>query len=194
MDNASIIQWWNSLQSLSKKELEENASSLSNLHNIEQILELQPLPELLFPVIQSSDLFLRKPAFKSLQIPDILFLRKCILTREKTNEITTWAEYLLRYLEINRLSIIKKSRFQFGSKESGRLALLELTALMVDIYFLWDDLRYLNLALKLMDMPGIFLLGAAPIKNIRRNKKLSLTLLQVRLMFLQQAAIEKIRN
>jgi len=192
MDDALISKWWSSIQSLEKNVLEENASSLCDLHNSEQILDLQPLPELQFPVIQSSDLFSRKPAFKHLMRPDILFLRKCILSKVNTSELTAWVEFLLRYLEINRPSIIKKARLQFGSTASGRMALLELTALMLDVYFEWGDLRYLNLALKFMDMPGIFSLGSVSKKLITQNKKLPLILIRVRLMVLRQAAIEGI--
>jgi len=194
MDHTLIRQWWNSIQSIEKNALEENASSLCYLHNCEQTLNLVPLPDLNFPVLRSNDLILRKPAFKHLGNPDILFLRKCILTNENTPELTAWAEFLLRYLEINRSSIIKKNRLQFGSTKAGRMALLELTAFMLDVYFEWDDLRYLNLALKFMDMPGIFSLGSVSKKITSQNKKLPMILIQVRLLILKQAAIERINK
>jgi hypothetical protein len=194
MDHALIRQWWNSIQSIEKNVLEDNASSLCNLHNSEQILDIQPLTGLQFPVIRSNDLISRRPEFKRLASSDLLFLRKCILTEENTTELTSWAEFLLRYLEINRSSIIKKARLQFGSTQSGRIALLELTAFLLDIYFEWDDLRYLNLALKIMDMPGIFSLGSVSKKLINQKKKLPLLLIQVRLMILRQAALDRINK
>ncbi len=194
MDHALIRQLWNSIQIIEFKTLEENASSLCHLHNCEQTLDLVPLPDLNFPVVRSSDLFSRKPAFKQLASPEILFLRKCILTNDNTPELTAWAEFLLRYLEINRSSIIKKARLQFGSPQSGRMALLELTALMLDFYFVWEDLRFLNLALKFMDMPGIFSLGSVSKKITSQNKKLPLILIQVRLMILRIAAIDRIKK
>lgn len=192
MDHTLIRQWWTLIQSIEKKVLEENATSLCNLHNSEQILDLQPLPDLQFPVLRSGDLFSRKPAFKHLAIPEILFLRKGILTNEITPQLTAWAEFLLRYLEINRSSILKKARLQFGSIHAGRMALLELTAFILDVYFKWDDLRYLNLALKIMDMPRIFSLGSVSKKITGQNKKLPLLFIQVRLMILRQAAQDRI--
>lgn len=192
MDHALIRLWWNSIQSIEKNVLEDYASSLCNLHNSEQIFDLQPLPDLRFPVLRSSDIFSKKPAFKHLASPDILFLRKCILTQENTPELTPWAEFLLRFLEINRSSILKKARLQFGSTQSGRIALLEMTAFIMDVYFEWGDLRYLNLALKIMDMPGIFSLGSVSKDITSPKKKLPLLLIQVRLMILRQAALDRI--
>ena len=74
------------------------------------------------------------------------------------------------------------------------MALLELTALLLDVYFEWGDLRYLNLALKLMDMRGIFSLGSVSKKKISQNKKLPMELIQVRLMILRQVAITGINK
>lgn len=191
IDQTLTYHWWKLIQSMETSTLEENATSLSHLHNCEQILGFQPLHVLKFPDIQSTVLS-RKPTFKNLDLTDIRYLRKFLLTEESTPELTAWAETLLRYLEINRLSIIKKVHFQYGSGLSGQMAVLELTALMLDAFFVWGDLRYLNLVLKLMDMPGIY-----SVKSISKNitgqkKKLPLQLIQIRLMVLRQAAIQGI--
>ena len=66
MDDALIRNWWSSILSMEKKALEENATSLCNMHNSEQILDLQPLPDLNLPELRPNDLFSRKPAFKHL--------------------------------------------------------------------------------------------------------------------------------
>lgn len=194
MDHTCIRKWWSSILGIEKNALEDNASSLCNLHFSEEILDLQPLPDLNFPVLKSNDLISKKPAFKFLASSDILFLRYCIISKENTPEITAWAEFLLRYLEINRLTIIKKARLQFGSTRAGRMALLELIALMLDVYFEWNDLRYLNVALKYMDMPGIFSLGSVSKKISSQDKKLPLILIQIRLMILRQAAMDRINK
>lgn len=194
IDQALINQWWSSIQSMEVSMLEENASSLCHMHNSERILGLQPLPGLQFPDVRSTGLLSRKPAFKNLELQEILFLRKCLLTKQNSPELSNWAEALLRYLEINRSSIIKKADSQYGSEHSRRIVLLELTAFMLDAFFEWDDLRFLNLGLKLMDMPGIFSMNSISKKITGQNKKLPLLLVQVRLMILRQAAIEKIKK
>jgi len=162
------------------------------LHNSEQILDLKPLPDLQFPVLGSIGLFSMKPSFKLLSIPEILFLRKSVLTNEKIPQLEAWVEFLLRYLEINRPSIIKRARLQFGSSQVGRMALLELTALFMDTYFRWGDLRYLNLVLKIMDMPRIYSMSSIGKKITGQNKNLPFLLIQIRLMILRQAALDGI--
>lgn len=194
MKEEILNKWWTAIQFLDNSVLETNASSLCNMHHWLLLLDLQPLPDLKFPDIRPGDLLSQKPAFKLLTISDILFLRKIILKREKNPELLLWVEFLLRYLEINRPTIIKKARHQFGSTKSGRIALLELTALMMDVYFEWEDLRYLNISLKLMDMPGIFSLGSFSREKVIQNNKLHLILIQVRLSVLRQAALARINK
>lgn len=184
-----IPRWWTSILSMDIGILEDNASSLCHLHNSEQILGLQPLPSLQFPEIRSSVLT-RKPAFKNLELVDIRFLRNSLLTEDTTPELTAWLETLLRYLEINRQSLIKKARSKFGSKYLGQMATLELTALMMDAYFCWSDLRYLNVVLKLMDMHAIIASKTILREITGQIEKLPLVLLLVRLMILRQVALQ----
>jgi hypothetical protein len=193
MSESILNDWWAAVQSLDSSILVENASSLCSMHQVCQILDLPPLPVLSFPEIHSSDLLSRKPAFKTLSTLDILFLRKCLIEKEARSEIYFWGEYLLRYLEINRPILFKKASHQFGSPQAGRIALLELCALMMDIYFETNDLRYLNITLKMLDMPRIFSLGPFSQKQLNQLKKLPLILIQVRLMAFTRAAIYKIK-
>ena len=193
MSEAILNDWWAAVQSLDPSILVENASSLCSMHQVCQILDLPPLPDLSFPGIHSSDLLSRKPVFKTLSTLDILFLRKCLIEKEARSEIYFWGEYLLRYLEINRPILFKKASLQFGSPQAGRIALLELCALMMDIYFDTNDLRYLNITLKMLDMPRIFSLGPFSQKKLNSLNKLHLILMQVRLMAFTRAAIYKIK-
>lgn len=194
MSETILNDWWAAIQSLDSSIMDENASSLCSMNQVCQILDLPSLPDLNFPEIHSSDLLSRKPAFKTLSTLDILFLRKCLIEKEKRSEIYIWGEYLLRYLEINRPTLFKKASLQFGSPRSGRIALLELTALMMDFYFETNDLRYLNIVLKMLDMPRIFSLGSFSQKQLNQLKQLHLILIQVRLMAFTRAAIHKIKN
>jgi hypothetical protein len=187
-----INLWWPIITGLNATELKNNASSLSHLHGCDKTLGLIPLPNLQFPDIPTSDILSQKPAFKHLDIPDILFMRKCLFAKEISPVLSIWAETLLRYLEINLATILKKARSQFCSARSGQMALLELTAFMLDLYFEWDDLRYLNIALKLMDKPGILSINSISRNYSDQNRKLPQILIQVRLLILRQAALQEI--
>jgi hypothetical protein len=194
INKALLSQWWGLIKNMNTPTLGMNASALCQLHGCERTLGLQPLPDLQFPDLPSIGLFSRKPAFKNLDFPGILTLRKYLHTTENTRELSHWAETLLRYLEINLSSLLKRARSQYGSAQAGRQALLELTAFMLDVYFEWLDLRFLNIALKLMDIPGILTVKSISKDLTDQDKKLPAALVQVRLLIMSEAALQGLSN
>jgi hypothetical protein len=191
---ANLNHWWSIIKGLDFPILEMNAAALWNLQGCELALGLQPLPGLRIPDLPPSmELFAGKPAFKNLNLPDILILRKCLHSNENTLELSLWAETLLRFLEINQASLLKRARSQFGSAQTARQALLELTAFILDVYFENQDLRFLNLALKLIDLPGLLSVKSIS-KDLTDHNKLSSALYQVRILIMSEAALQQLRR
>jgi hypothetical protein len=180
-----LQQCWKTISDLETPIRETHDSALFNLHGCELILGLQPLPPLSLPGIQSTEIFSKKPAFKALTIPVIDALRRSLFTGKDIIERSEWAEYLLRYMEIN---------LQFGSTQSARLAILDLTAFLLDVYFEKKDLRFLNLTLKLIDLPGLLSIKNISNDLLKQDKGFLAALYQVRLLIMTEAAIQQLQS
>jgi hypothetical protein len=194
ISQALLQQCWKTISDLETPIRETHDSALFNLHGCELILGLQPLPPLSLPGIQSTEIFSKKPAFKALTIPVIDALRRSLFTGKDIIERSEWAEYLLRYMEINLSSIFKKARLQFGSTQSARLAILDLTAFLLDVYFEKKDLRFLNLTLKLIDLPGLLSIKNISNDLLKQDKGFLAALYQVRLLIMTEAAIQQLQS
>lgn len=170
------------------------ASALSDLRGCEVILGLLGLPELEFPNLSSNDLISKKPSFKNLDPADILILRKWLHYREHFQQLGEWAETLLRFLEINQYSLNKKALMQFQSPPAARMALLELSAFLLDFYFERKDLRFLNIVLKMMDMHGLIKIRSIPKDLVGNNGQVARALIQIRLLIMSEAAIQQLEK
>ncbi|MFC2065399.1 hypothetical protein ACFLXB_09930, partial [Chloroflexota bacterium] len=110
----------------------------------------------------------------------------------KTPELITWAETIMRFLEINLSTLKAKCKKKFGSVRSGIPTLLEMTAFLMDCHFAWKDLRYLNIVLKLMDLNWLYSFdGSIKLKPSQKDS-MQINHLQSRLMIMRQAALKNI--
>ena len=172
--------------------MEVNAAALCSLHGCEDHFGLQRLPELQFPNPPLTDLISKKPSFKNLDHGDILILRNWLHNSENTQQLNDWAEVLMRYLEINQSSLLKKALAQFQSVSIAHQSLLELSVFLLDFYFEGHDLRFLNIVLKMIDLLGIVSLKSIT-KDLReKGSKIPIALVQLRLLILSEAALQQL--
>ena len=193
MSNINLItRLWQDIALLDTKILKANWLTLGNFYGSETILKLSPLPK--FPALDIPDntILTKKPAFKNLNIQGIQYLRVLVESSSKNKEVIEWAETIMRFLEINLTVLKVKCKNKFGSIHSGKTVMLELTAFLMDCHYSWSDLRYLNIALKLMDLHWIYSFDGA-IKFNPGHKDTSHTdYLQFRLLIMREAALKNL--
>lgn len=190
----NLDRWWGTILELDQPTIFQNASALNHLYGCEIILGLKALPVIQAPVPANTKIKDKKPLFKNLEPADIQVLRSWLHLGEETSLINDWAETILRYSEINQSSLVKKARVQFQTVSDIRLPVLDMTAFLLDFYHERHDLRFLNVVLKLIELPGLINLHGIDRNLLRGAKKLSITLLQVRLYIMCEAALLQLRN
>ncbi|MCB0704132.1 MAG: hypothetical protein KDC34_02440 [Saprospiraceae bacterium] len=93
--------------------------------------------------------------FQQLQPAQITVLRFKIAENQHDEVTDNWCEKLLRYNEI-RYSSLKKRAFENNrSSEEVIKTYTQIISLFIEYYFSKGDLRFINIALKLMDLSWI---------------------------------------
>ena len=185
--------WWNAIIGMDHMLLEDHASALEGLQGVAYELGLPALPDISLNVPPVLDLIHDKPAFKNLDLNAIKYLRHCIITKSDTATLEVWAEILLRFMEINlhRLSNRVGSQFGFSQK---RESLLCLAAFTMDYYEYSRDLCHLNLAMKLMDIPGLISVTRIS-KELKGNRDVDeITFFAVRLILMRKTALKRLET
>lgn len=192
--NRELLQeWWHTILGLDLAEFEKHAYALAGLDGTVSELGLPALPEIAFTIPPLTATSLKEPAFKNLDLSVIAFLRQCAIEKGNIPLLDAWVEMLLRYMEINLHWLKNRITNQFGYSPNHE-PLLNLTALIMDYFELSHDLRYLNLALKLMDTPGL-----VPVPRLSREFKEkqfinNTTLISLRLILMRTAALKKLET
>jgi hypothetical protein len=193
-ERSMLQSWWETILKFETSIQESNADALVNMHGCETILGFKSLPLFSFPDLPTSELFTRRPAFKNLEFSDILFLRKSLQAGDSVEELSQWAESLLRFIEINLGSVIKKARVQFGSSHTAQQAILQLSAFLLDFYYETGDLRFLNATLKMIDLTGLVTVKKISNDLKKQGKEHLAALYQVRLLLMVEAALQQLQN
>jgi hypothetical protein len=193
-----LLNWWSLILKMDAPTLVTHATEINNLRGCEVYLGLKALPEIQPPIPFLTAIATKKTSFKNLERADIPVLRNWLNHAENTQLINDWAETILRYCEINQFSLLKKARGQFHSgshsASNARLTLLEMSAFLMDLYFENHDLRFLNIVLKLIELPGLF-----SRKTIARDlngnfNQVSTSLLQIRLLIMSQTTLRQLKS
>jgi|GEM_PF-5198059 len=135
------------------------------LQHIDQLKNSEELPLLCYSkIVEQSDTAtpqipetLKKQelppykAFKNATIGRIAHIRAKIELDEIDPNIENWCEKLLRYCEIRYNSLKKRAAQQKRTKEEIVKLYTQIISLFIEYYYKNGDLRYINIALKLMD-------------------------------------------
>jgi hypothetical protein len=196
--STDLNNWWSLILKMDAPTLVMHASALDHLHGCEVYLGLKALPEIQSPMPFLTEIGAKKSSFKNLEQADVPVLRYWLDHTENIQLINDWAETILRYCEINQSSLLKKARVQFRSgsqsASNARLTLLEMSAFLLDLYFERQDLRFLNIVLKLIELSGLFSKRTIA-KDLDGNlNQVSIDLLQIRIMIMSEAALRQLKN
>lgn len=133
--------------------------------NIEEMRKSKELPLLMYAKINNdmqilSDVTLEdfeqyelKPYknFGEVSIQTLTYIRLKIAENDIDTNIENWCEKLLRYCEIQYNSLKKRAIKQGRTREEIIKVYNQLIALFIEYYIGRSDLRFFNIALKLMD-------------------------------------------
>ena len=195
MKNINLItKLWQDIALMDTEIIKANWLNLGNFYGSETILGLSPLPKFLAPDIPDKTILTKKPAFKNLDIRGIQYLRVLVDSNYQTQEVIEWAETIMRFLEINLTVLKVKCKNKFGSIHTGKTFMLELTAFMMDCHYAWNDLRFLNIVLKLMDLHWLYSFDGAVKLKPGQKDTLHTDYLQFRLLIMREAALKKLTN
>ena len=189
-----ISRLWQEFAILEPEILKANWLTLGNFYDCETVLGLSPLAK--FPALDIPDktILTKKPAFKNLDIQGIQYLRVLVDSNYPKKEVVEWAETIMRFLEINLTVLKVKCKNKFGSIHTGKTVMLELIAFLMDCHCAWNDLRFLNIVLKLMDLHWLYSFDGAIKFNPGHKDTLHTDYLQFRLLIMREAALKKLTN
>lgn len=113
-----------------------------------------------------------------------------LVKKKDTQRVTEYAISLQRFAEINLPYLLNKTREKTSfTAHEMRFHYMKVIAFLLDYYYCYGDLRYLNTCLKLMDYEWIFSL-----ENIKSEKATIRTLLECRLWLMTEFALDKLKN
>ena len=182
-------EFWEKIIRIGKGIPETNLSILAYLYGCESAFDLKPLFLTTKPGNPSGEIFFKKPSFKDLLFSDLDDLRSSLRLGKKQIEISVWAEYLLRFVELNLSTMKKKVNQKFPDNQTSRLFLLELCAFLLDIFYETHDLRFLNASLKMIDIPGLITIKSIRQDLGRQDNRQLISLYQIRVLMMSEAAI-----
>jgi hypothetical protein len=90
--------------------------------------------------------------FAAIEVADLVALRRNIYANQHSKIVNQWAEKLLLYCEIHRAALKKKAFDAFSKKSTVQHIFAQLSAFFLDYYRQTNDLRFLNIQLKLADI------------------------------------------
>lgn len=195
--HADLNNWWSMVLKMDAPTLAMHASALDQLHGCEVYLGLKALQDIQSPLPFMTEIGAKKTSFKNLEQADIQVLRYWLQHAENTQLVNDWAETILRYCEINLSSLLKKTRVQFSSgsrSADARPTLLELSAFLLDVYFERQDLRFLNIVLKLIELPGLISRRTITKDLDGSLSQVSTALLQIRLLIMSEVALQQLKS
>ncbi len=137
-----------------------NADKVAKLYNCSLPSETQ-----LIYTDFKEDILKTQPGFANLKIEWLPMLRSALYSEKHIDLVTEWSEKLMLFCEIRIKSLWKTALGKWGNnKKAVSSGLLHLASFLLDCHFCFNDVRYLNVVLKILDIKKIF----NP-KNLKKN-------------------------
>ena len=153
-----LVDCWKVMLSLDGILLQDRRLPLINLEKYIYYFNLPILPAFLAStdVIVSQSFFDVTPGFNNLTEEILVWLRSNIYLNRNLNLVEDWAEKLMRFCEI-KLKILKKCALnKWCSTLSAQANILQLAALFLDYSVFAKDLRFVNIALKIVEFRWVY--------------------------------------
>ncbi len=120
-----------------------------------QDLGLDPIADIGFDRTRTPNSLPSDAKFKNVTADILLCLRHKLSNGEEAELVGKWANGLMRYCEIRRNDLERRTGQKWPDRTRRRLCMLQVTAFLLDYYYESRDLRFLNVVLKLSDMKWI---------------------------------------
>lgn len=142
----------------------------------------------------ASTLQAASPSFKALTDDILLALRLQIAEEGASPLAESWAEKLLRFVELRRRALRSRALAKCGSSAAARRHLLHLACFLMDHAAFSHDARFLNTALKLADMSWLLRRSALERNLGARDEAFILALFQFRLVLMTEWGVARLRR
>ncbi len=192
MKSKPIRDYWTIIAQKDRSELDHYLKPLSHLEKFLAAFELavnQPDLNLVAPAQKIGDV---KPAFKNLTDEILLQLRYNVYAQKEPEQVSQWAEKLMRFCEVRYHELKKRSLAKIGNAQAARLHFLHLMVFLMDYGVFTGDPRYLNIVLKLSEQRWAFEEARMGKELKHSGSQLLAGLFQFRIFLLTEYALNQI--
>lgn len=178
-NNQQLSQWWSEIKKNEATIVKSKYAPFINMQNCLPYFQLTSLND-------SSDSFFMnivpsnsEPSFANLNEEVMLFLRAKLYKNQQYAAVNAWAEKLLRYCEIRQKDIKKLAIKKWKNRQNAQLNMLHLMVFFLDMAYVRDDMRFLNIALKLNDHKWL-MDHSKILQSLIKAEQIEITCFQVR--------------
>lgn len=93
--------------------------------------------------------------FRNTAFSDVVRLRLEVARGAPSESVNLWCEKLLRYVEVRYASLAVREKDANRPLSDSKVLFVQVLALFIELYRAQHDLRFLNAALKLLDLPWV---------------------------------------
>lgn len=153
MELEAVREFWPALLRRQQALAQDPALPLVGLRGLESSFGLTPLDVDVDPPESIATEPGGYPRFARIGESEIVALRELIRRGSPSAAVEVWAEGLLRFCELRLATLKRRSLEVHGTRETVRSLYVQIVALFVDRHRACDDVRLINAALKLADLP-----------------------------------------
>jgi hypothetical protein len=146
---------WDDLRAQAARLPAEHLELLAGLNTEAALLGLAPIPQLPDDYHTAPRLFLESPSFRNFSPELALPLKAGLWSDEFRPQSLAWAEKLLRFCEVRLAELPARVREKWPSRTARQQGLLELAVLFLETHRALGDARYVNTALKLLEVAAV---------------------------------------
>jgi len=191
--------WWRLIQEKAPELVMDRRAPLAHTAQAAAYFNLPELPATEPVQVQQVSLDGLTPSFKDLTSEILFGLRERLYRAGELETVRSWAEKLMRYCEIYLPGLEQRVLKKCGGSLDARLLVLQLAVFLLDASLVYQDLRYLNTVLKLLDQRWLVNPGQVLGELTRRAAGGTTTValaaaFQVRLFLVSEYALEQAAN
>jgi hypothetical protein len=198
MRNTTIIQnCWNTIKNTHEKKLNDNFQVLLNIQPYLNYFKLTPVSFKTNLITTSLNTKI-EPHFENVTNNIIFELKNSIYSKSKLTHTKHWAEKLLKFFEIQHKNLKQRTSQKRPPNIDNTINILHILTFLIEYGIYLNDLRYLNVTLKVLDVNWVFNPNNIE-HNLKKNKSnFKLGLLQFNLILISefwlQTLEESIKN
>jgi hypothetical protein len=194
LDNLLIKDCWSAIRDKSEVLSTANYHPLYFIDNYLSYFGLPLMPQVNIDTAPSTELLGVSPCFGNIDDNMIFSLRYHLYNEAKLENVGAWAEKLMRFCEVRYHSLKKRAKNKCVTNAAAKLHVLHLVCFFLDYSVAVSDLRFFNIALKLMDLKWV--LNRRTILNmlIKQKGEIDAALFQFRIILIKEYMINQLQE